>query len=785
MHIFSIKKGLEVDSSEGDYYYDYEDLYEVFQEDNTFHQFLLSLYYEFEIKYPDLLEKLSSSVSKSEIKIIQDYIIKTNINYLEIFNDIFKNYWKQNSFFNEEKLRTFSNKYETPVRVLTNLITFHKESNIFDLFCRKSSLIIFSPSIGIEIGDLAEMNSKIELIYNSERYELSRPEEFFSFLLLISISIYENEYERHKFKDILLFPKGWEFESYEILEKLESEGTVLEIPPIGEIDSLKHLFSGENGIDFIPEKFRPELKLLNTNIFDGLSYLEIREYFNRNLRRFYDVVGDYMLNWLSKIEKIDIEVLNDFREQTEKLLKDAKELIKKRKKFDSITEEQRKEYYDLTIKIEKNPGSYFFQIYNKKELELAKTNIEHFFREIFPYLDNRECDKQIKKISSEIIDYNAFFGRINDAIAFAINSKNYLKAAELYKQKGMISYSFGMKYRRNKGLSFYLNQDFIKTQKRTVPVIMDLYPHPESQINIAMVQIHLAENHFEKSLDSNEFFIIEKKEKEIFFYIKNVIEKLRNEEVNMVVFPELVISFNPKSKYCFSKITSPLRKLLLEDAFVKNRIIIPGTFYIGRHNIAPTIFPSTEIINTIKQTLSNLESSVLEEISIRKGICTPVFYTNYGRFVVLICRDLLNNNLVTEVLEHSPDIILNLCANKDIIRFGNVASSIVENNRTYIFQPNCFSKENIDYSSSLFSILERKDIEVLKEKNYKKDSTSYGVYNSKADRNEIIIVSIELKEKRLSVPSLGSDESNIPLKLLNVIKLDNFRNMSDLLKEVL
>lgn len=84
MRIFSIKKGLEVDSSEGDYYYDYEDLYEVFQENNTFHQFLLYLYYEFEIKYPDLLEKLSSSVSKSEIKMIQDYIIEKNVNYLEI-----------------------------------------------------------------------------------------------------------------------------------------------------------------------------------------------------------------------------------------------------------------------------------------------------------------------------------------------------------------------------------------------------------------------------------------------------------------------------------------------------------------------------------------------------------------------------------------------------------------------------------------------------------------------------------------------------------------------------
>jgi len=786
LHIFSIKKGLEVDSSEGDYYYDYEHLYEFFEENNSIYQFLLDLYYEFENKYPDLLENLSYYVSNSELNIIKEFIKENNINYLEIFNDLFNDYWEQNHFFNEEKLRVFSEKQKTPVRILADSMTFHKDSNIFDIFRRKSPLVLFSPSIGIEIGDLMKMNSKIDLIYNKEEFELTQPIEFFSFLLLVSIYIYENENERYKIRDIFLFPVGWQLESsdFELLEELEREEIVSEIPPIGEIDTYQLLLGEESGLEIILPRFRPELELLNMNIFGNLSYLEIREYFYVKLRRFYDIVGDYMLKWLSKIEKIDIESINDFRKQIEELLRDAKELIKKRKSFDTITEEQRKEYFDLSLKIEKNPGSYFFQIYNKKELKQAKNNIEQFFHEIFLYLDRQECDKQIKRISNEIINYNNFIGNTNDAIALAINSKNYLKAAELYKQKDMMDYSFGMVYRKDKGLSFYINQDFNNTQKKAVPVIMDLYPHPKSQINIAVVQIHLSENYFEKSLDSNEFFIKEELEEEVFFYIENVIDKLRNVEVHMIIFPELVISFNPQSKYGFFKNTSHLRNLLIEDAFVKKRIIIPGTYYIGRRNIAPTIFPSTEIIYTIKQTLSNLESSVLEEISIRKGNCTPVFYTNYGRFAILICRDLLNHSLITEVLEHNPDFILNPCANKDILRFVNAASSIVENNKIYIFQPNCFSKDKIDYSTSIFSILDRKDIEILKEKNLKKDETSYGIYNSKANRNEIIVVSIELKEKRLSVPSLGSDEANIPLKLLNVIKIDNFAKQSDFMKEV-
>ncbi len=782
MRIISIKKGLEVDSSEGDYYGDYEGFYEEIQEKIPIYDFFLSLYYELENEHPELLEKLSPGVNKSDFEIILKYISKNGIDYKKIFDDVFKDYWEENSLFNEEKFKRLSELSQQPVRTLDGVIVFHKNSNIFDLFRRRNPLVLFSPSIGVEIGKLLNLDSKAEFIYNKEKFELSLPQEFFSFLLLISISCYENQDKQFNFLDIYLFPNDWEFEENDILQNLEHEGIIYESPSITEINSIKEIqFSNSetNGFQIISADVRKDLMMLNSLLFNNFSYLEIREDFKNDLRQFYTIIGKYIVDWLVLLEELNNASARQFLEQIEQLITAAKELIKERKRHNAITEKQRKEYRDLTKEINNNPGSYFFRIYNREEINSFKRNIKKYFHDIFPYMDFPECETVLKNISKEIINYNAFIGRSSDAIVYSIISKNYLMGAELYKQKKMKSYSCGMTYREEKAKAFSNNQDFNRTQKRTVPIIIDLYPHPETQINVAMVQIHVNEDYFEKSEDSNEFFIKEEKEEEIFSYVKKIIDKLKELTIHIIVFPELIISFNPKSKYYFYKYSSPLRNLFIEDSFVKNRIIIPGTFYSGRRNIAPIIFPSSEIIYTIKQTLSNLESSVLEDVSVIKGNCTPVFYTNYGKFAVLICRDLLNDNLVTEVLGYGADIIFNPCANKDILRFGNRASSIVENNSTYIFQPNCFSKDKINYSSSIFSILDRKDIETLKEKDYKKDSTLFGVYNSEANRNEIIVVSIELEEKRLSVPSIGSDESNIPLKLLHIINLDGFNRLND------
>ncbi len=775
MRIISIKKGLEVDSSEGDYYYDYEAIYESYSPDNTIIDFLSSLYYEFENNYPDLLEQLAPIIiENSELTKIENYITDNDIDYHSIFKNVFENYWKQNSFFNEEKLRLKAKK-EGPMGIFTDDFTvFHRNSQIFDLFSRESPLVLFSDSIAIEIGELEKMNSKLTLIYDDIIFNLSNPIEFFSFLLLISIHCYEEINEKYKLFNILLFPNGWDFDSYERMEELEEEG-ILEVPEFGEFDTLNHSFDEKCGLQFIPDKLKPEIKLLNINIFDNLSFIEIRELFYGKSNNFYPVVKEYICKILSDIDHLNETHINDLKGKIQILIEEAKASIRERKKLNSISEKERKEYIDLTRQIQNNPGSYFHQLYNKKELKEGKNNLAKFFHELFPYLDKDESDKQIRKISSEIVDYYTFIGKTEEAIALAINSKNYSKAAELYRQKNMTAYYFGMKYRSDKGLSFSIDQEFIDTQKKTVPVIIDLFPHPKTQIYVAMVQIHLSKDFFEKSRDSNEFFLKEEKEEMIFFLIKNALEKLKDKKIHIIVFPELLISFNPQSEYCFYKLNSPLRSLLIEDAYIKKRIIIPGSYYVGRRNIAPTIFPSNEIIYTIKQTLSNPESSVLEEISIRKGNCTPVFYTNYGKFAILICRDLLNNTLLTEVLEYKPDMIFNPCANKDIKRFGTVASSVVENNKTFIIQPNCFSKEEINYSSSIFSILDHKDIELLKEKELKKDLTTYGIYNSKSTINEISIFSLELKEKRLSIPSLGSDESNIPLKLLEIIELDEYR----------
>ena len=262
MRIISIKKGLEVDSSEGDYYGDYEGFYEEIQEKIPIYDFFLSLYYELENEHPELLEKLSPGVNKSDFEIILKYISKNGIDYKKIFDDVFKDYWEENSLFNEEKFKRLSELSQQPVRTLDGVIVFHKNSNIFDLFRRRNPLVLFSPSIGVEIGKLLNLDSKAEFIYNKEKFELSLPQEFFSFLLLISISCYENQDKQFNFLDIYLFPNDWEFEENDILQNLEHEGIIYESPSITEINSIKEIqFSNSetNGFQIISADVRKDL----------------------------------------------------------------------------------------------------------------------------------------------------------------------------------------------------------------------------------------------------------------------------------------------------------------------------------------------------------------------------------------------------------------------------------------------------------------------------------------------------------------------------------------------
>lgn len=250
-------------------------------------------------------------------------------------------------------------------------------------------------------------------------------------------------------------------------------------------------------------------------------------------------------------------------------------------------------------------------------------------------------------------------------------------------------------------------------------------------------------------------------------------EKLKNKNLDFIVFPELAISFSSISKFYFNNINSPIRKLFLEMAFIKKSIIIPGTFYLNSRNMAPVIFPTMEINYVAKQTLSLEEDSSVPEMAVIKGNINPLFITNKGKFSVLICRDLLNGNLLQSVLNLKPDIIFNPCANKDILRFNKESSLIVQNNNIFIIQPNIFYNEKYPNSSSIYSILHKKHIEDSKLKGYKKTEEPYEIYSSAKNENEIVIVELDLLSKRVSIPSIGSDSSNVPTRIIEVIKLDH------------
>ena len=757
MRIFSIRRGLEIDSSETDYIFG---AYDDWLEENIP---LLLFFKDISSSFEDLCPNWNAEAftdAETEFKHICAIIKKNPFDSKKWFLDLINDFWGKNQEFNESYFLTSSEEDKGSVNV------FHEFATILDIFKIENPFFLFSHKIGIRIGDPNEFNFPQILKFNEIQFEINDFDEYLSFLLLFSTLIEEDISYAENLLFISIFPNYWENLDLKIDETIE-------VSVLNTLADFKYPDKNQIKIFVLQESIRAELINFNKRIFGELTAYQIRD----NIKSFFrleSVPIPFFIEWLESLEVFDQSKIEIFQQRVQDNVSEVKDLIEtqQRELEEIVDEKERREHLNQMTKLFQTPGYFFIQLRNKEKINELLKKLEKFFNEEINVLSTFSINSVIKEIGIQISNLFSKSGRVEEAIVHAINSGAYLAAAALYKKENMKTEALGLEYRAAKGLEGDSNGDSDTKGNIVVPITIDLFPHYKKTIKVAMVQLALDKSYFDKSDDYNAFFIKNEKEEEVFSKITLIINKLQGNSINFLVFPELAISFSPNSKYFFINPDSPLKKLLQDTAFIRKQIIIPGTFYNRNRNIAPTIFPTMEIIYTTKNTLASAEDSPLPEMAIKKGKITPLFKTNFGNFAVLICRDLFNDEVLQKLLDLEPDIIFNPSANTDISRFNEKSSSIVENYDIFIIQPNLFYSEDLDHSSSIYSILHNQHFEDLKLKNYKKTDVKYEIYSSEKKSNEIVLLELNLKQKRLASPSLGIDDSNIPLKILEVIKLD-------------
>ncbi|MHA2226412.1 MAG: tetratricopeptide repeat protein [Candidatus Hodarchaeales archaeon] len=140
--------------------------------------------------------------------------------------------------------------------------------------------------------------------------------------------------------------------------------------------------------------------------------------------------------------------------------------------------------------------------------------------------------------------------------------------------------------------------------------------------------------------------------------VKKMIEEAKSEEVNVLLFPELSIDLN----------YSQLLKEISKYAKQYQMYIIPGSFHKKdtKRNVSVAITPYGilwEQEKHIPATITYKGKQFTEGIDVETGLRkTIIGDTEYGRMVIVICRDFLDMDLRVELKNFEPpiDLIFNL-----------------------------------------------------------------------------------------------------------------------------
>jgi len=164
--------------------------------------------------------------------------------------------------------------------------------------------------------------------------------------------------------------------------------------------------------------------------------------------------------------------------------------------------------------------------------------------------------------------------------------------------------------------------------------------------------------------------------------IFSALKVAQDEKVNIVCFPELSMA--------------PEWVEQIKNEF-KDMVIIGGSYYEKRFNTCPVIILGTKYLIRKINPSPDIEEETEPERGMRQGKEILVFQARFGRFVVLICIDYVNE--VHHIL-HNPDqekrnvdFIVNPSYNRDVVDYQQQANQDCRaGNRPYVFQINALTK---------------------------------------------------------------------------------------------
>lgn len=269
-------------------------------------------------------------------------------------------------------------------------------------------------------------------------------------------------------------------------------------------------------------------------------------------------------------------------------------------------------------------------------------------------------------------------------------------------------------------------------------------------VRVAAVQLN-----YELS-DTFPYQIPTEKKEEMKQKIMYVIEAANKEDVNILCLPELCTC---------EELLSQIR------GQCKNMIIIAGTYYDKEnHNVCPLVIGSAEqTLQQLKIFPSNFEKSIVGKKKMCPGESLYNYYTHFGSFSILICRDFVN---CIFYLRGKTDMVFVPSYNPANETFHKSADNHVTDSPSYVIISNC-SKYG---GTSIFGRVRYDYFVDLVQAGYKeKHDKTYKLCEIEKEKEGIIMADLNLscKSPLLQTP-VNPEEDIITVNNINIVDLRYF-----------
>lgn len=300
-----------------------------------------------------------------------------------------------------------------------------------------------------------------------------------------------------------------------------------------------------------------------------------------------------------------------------------------------------------------------------------------------------------------------------------------------------------------------------KEIKEKIMIFSEVFEYISQNLNIPRIQtvhfcgskketVRVAVIQFCYKLTNSYPFVIENKDevKAKIFSGLNIAER---ERANIVCLPELCL----------------IEEWILDmEKNYSNMIIVGGSFYKDNKNICPIIAKSnTEIPSQSKITPSAQEDPEMWENGMILGDRIYKYETQFGKFVVLICRDF--ERFAHYFRESDVDFIFCPAFNDANDRFHIEANNQVTKTPSYILIANT----GIHGGSSIFAQMNKSHFNRLVSEGCKDEGDiSFKLCEAKKGKNEIIIADFNLNHKSIQIPT-PSESSQEKRSVTHIRKL--------------